>query len=1085
MIIKTTRGNDFAGAVDYIARLGVYARKGVARVIAMDGLYDLRTAAAQLTYDAALDPKRSRPVVHLIARAEKGLNDEQYTQLINRMLKAAGLQGHRFVAAVHDDDDHLHVIASEVNEDGAVPPRILWHREEKRVVTADEAKALPRGAVAGRAWDSHLAWRLTRVAREVEVEWNLRRLSSSSKANMPVEPRREHWQKERLARTGMVPLQDRYWNEIRAALALPSWDERAAALAGHALVIRAHEVGGRVRGLQLHSLTDAKDFVKISAFEMGGMAKLDASAGQPFLSWAAQERRTAITLAKPATSQNADMIALQAGFKEHQKDWRRRNGARIGAFRQRRRDTAAIEADIADFADRFRPILTVQGFRQARAEKRRGLRALADARLTQALAAAGPPTPQPVFLDFVKARAGTGDASAARVYRDIAGNVSETRRRSLDRITAMAAELAAAARALGERHERVRVQISVATAALRATASQLARRAAVDTANLKAAMQSAVRDTRSRLASLAERLADRLDAAGYRIRVTDTVHVDPWRPDPVEREIVEAPANRRVFVPYARVQTQQVEALCDDVRRMGSVRRAGETMVFDPARSDIGNPQVLRWANEPEVLGVLYEVERHRRFAEARTERTLAENRQRKAAAALDLIRSTTAAHTAALVAWSVMRAASELREGAAAVRIRVAELAEREAASQKSAAVVKSEPAYKRSQILASLAPTERISGAAAAYFDLWRRAVQAMPADQELGRDAMRSIERSAVSTMIRQGFTEGAIRGIVRERSPMRVGDGVANENRAADILAHVLADPQLRRIRDEKGAEQAERQDRLDTISRLERQKPLVPADRRWIDLWQEILAERPLDTTVIPAERNRAIDHEVAAAMLHEGTTLAQTHSALMRLSPVIRALPSANRLVYVDEQMDALDHVLRRMPADQRQRAGPKPVSAVLLARRWAAHQTARDAWPDDDWASGKLPGLQGAAANVAVGADGTAIINGFEVQFASTESDATRKVQAAPVDAVEPMFDAAGQPLPLARAVLDGIRQHRSAFKLDSAGRLTAPGQTAEHQKLLADLLGDPRFERLALAAYRAPFSGSAHPGIGERIQR
>ncbi|NJR78760.1 relaxase/mobilization nuclease domain-containing protein [Sphingomonas corticis] len=1082
MIIKVTRGNDFAGVVDYIARLGSYACKGAARVIALERLHDLRTAAAQLAYDAALDPSRSRPVVHLIARAERGLSDDRYLNLAHRVLKAAGLDGHRFVAAVHDDDGHLHVVASEVDEDGAVPARIHWHKGEKRSVTAEEAEALPRGIVAKRAWDSHLAWRLTRVAREVEIDWNLRRLSSSAKANAPAEPRREQWQKERLARTGKVPLQDRYWTEIRAALALPGWGERTAALAAHGLVIRAHEVGGRVRGLQVHSLTDAQDFVKISAFEMGGMAKLDASAGQPFMAWAAQERRTAISLTKPATSGNPDMIAMQATFKAHIKEWRRREGTRIAAYRQRRRDTGAIDADMEDFANRFRPILTVPAFRQARAEKRRGLKALADARLAAALANAGPRTPQPVFVDFVRARAGTGDDRAARVYRDIAGDVSETRRRALDRVAMMAAELSATARALRERRDRLRSDIAAATAALRKVAGDLAQRAEADTARIKAAMHTAARNTRTRLTFLAEGLAQRLDASGHRIRVTDRVHVDRWQPGPAEREIIQALANRRVFEQYARVQSEQVEALRDDVHRTGAVRRDGRRVAFDPARSGIGNPQVLRWASEPEVVAALREIDRRQRTAQAHDERIEADRRCRDAATVLDRLRATVAVQAAVLTAWLPTQMANELRQASAAIRTRRADLTAREADLRKQAAVERASIEQERLTLLASLVPTGRVSGAVATYLDLWRRAVEPMPADRLIERSAMNVVEQDTVRAMLSQGFTEGALRGIVRDRSPLRVSNDVANDRRASEVLAQVLTDPAVRRVRDEKAAELAERQDRLDTMAMLERQTTRLPAEERWIELWLEILAERPLDTDIPRAERNRSIDHEVAAVMLGEGVTLVSTRSALMRCSPAFRALPSRERLAYVDEQIDALDHVLRRMPPEQRERVGPKPVPARALARMAEAGKAARATWPEDDgsdWVSGKLPGMPPSITDVAKIVDGKAIFGGMELQVAGSVmvQAANHRPEEGAVTAgeKETLFDAAGRPLPHIQALLNGIRQHRGAFKLDDKGRLTAPGQPPEHRKLLAGLLADPQFERLALAA----FHGRPNPAV------
>lgn len=1090
MIIKVTRGNDFAGAVDYVARLGVYARKGVARIIAMNGLYDLRTAAAQLAYDAALDPGRSRPVVHLIARAEKGLDDERYIQLINKMLKAAGLEGHRFLAAVHDDDDHLHVIVSEVNEDGAVPPRILWHNEEKRVVSADEAKSLPRGTGAGRAWDSHLAWRLTRVARDVEVAWDLRRLSSSSKTNTPVEPRREQWQKERLKRTGKVPLQDRYWDEIRAALVLPTWDERAAALATHALVIRAHEVGGRVRGLQVQSLTDAQDFVKISAFEMGGMAKLDASAGQPFLEWAAQEQRQFVSLIKPVVSRNPEMIAMLAAFKVHQNDWHRREGSRFGAYRQRKRDTAVIDEAMDDFDNRFRPILSRDGFRRARAEHRRGLKDIADQRLAAALADAGPSKPKPVFIDFVKARAGAADADAVRVYRDLVGDVSETRRRAFDGVTAMAHELALAVRVLSGRRDRLQKDIAAVTIALRRSADELAQRAAIDATRLKVATRRSLSDLRMRMADLAERLARRLDDANHRIRVQNgIVRVDRWQPSSIEREIVDSLTHRPVFERHASVQTSEVNALRDDIRRTRAARRIGRLVAFDEARSGIGNPRVLRWTTEPEVVAVLHDVDREHRHQLARVERADAEHRQRDAAAALDRLRAAAVAHMAALSAWLTASMAADLRRAGANLRARQAELVarERQRGQKTVAAVVAVAPPMDRTALIAAMAPRGRFGSAEHTYRDQWRSAINKVPPQNAIDIAAIQRIEIDVARALIHQGFFDAVVRTMVRDHSPLRMTDtpGTA-DTRADQVLAQVLADPSTRRIRDEKAAEQAERLDRAATVKKLVERQAFAPSQTRFVELWREILDERPLDTTISPAERNRSIDHDVAAAMLHEGITLLQTRAAIMRLSPAFKSLPSRERPAYVDGQIEALDHVLRRMTPGQLKQAGPKPASAATLANMRALPKDTYDESLDDhfNWVSGELPLRPRSIAHIAVNADGRANISGLDVHFADVGGAGTGDGKPASSDVGMPLFDAAGQALPHVRAILEGIRQHRAAFSLVE-GRLTAPGQAPENQKLLNELLADPRFERLALIAYRGPFGGGTHPVIGDGYQR
>ena len=234
MIIKVVRGSYFGGVVDYITRRGRYAGQSDARVLEAPGLFDHRTFAAQLAYDAARDPRRSRPVVHLIARAEWTLSDAQYRELGDRMLKVAGLEGRAHIKVVHDEPDdhedngHLHLVVCEVDDEGKVPARRLWDKVGRREVSADEARNLPKRSVESRAWDSQLAWKLTRLAREVEVEWGLRQLSSKRAVRKLDEPEIARAQQEQLARTGMAPLQDRFFHEVRSALALPTWDERAA-----------------------------------------------------------------------------------------------------------------------------------------------------------------------------------------------------------------------------------------------------------------------------------------------------------------------------------------------------------------------------------------------------------------------------------------------------------------------------------------------------------------------------------------------------------------------------------------------------------------------------------------------------------------------------------------------------------------------------------------------------------------------------------------------------------------------------------------------------------------------------------------
>ena len=748
------------------------------------------------------------------------------------------------------------------------------------------------------------------------------------------------------------------------------------------------------------------------------------------------------------------MIAMQAAFKAHQKDWRRREGARFTAYRQRRRDTVAIGAAMEDFANRFLPILPVQGFRQARAEHRRGLKNIADRRLADALADVGPAMPKPVFIDFVKARAGAGDAAAARVYRDMTGDVSETRRRALDRVAAMVRELAVAVRTLRGRHDKLRQDVATVTMALRRSVDELAPRAAMETARLKALTRRSAADLRTRIADIAERLARRLDDTNHRIHVENGLgRVDRWQPGPIEREIVVSPRHRRVFEQYASMQTGEVEALRDDVRLSGAARKVGHAVLFDAARSGIGNPRVLRWANEPEVVAALHDVDPPAsRSGACRTGRCRSSS-ARCGCGARSGARHGGRSHGCAVglaghvdgggpaskcdnLAWATgeVRAA---RQGGCACR---------------------------------DGCSVDGSCGAA--------RGDGAARTRRRCGTQLSRPVAHRDRCGATGPSHRPGRDRPHRDRRGPCNDPPGGADA-RADQVLAHALTDPLTLRIRDEKAAEQAEWKDWKELRARLGRQNSRFPFDQRWIDLWRDVLDERPLDTTVARAERNRAIDHEVAAAMMHEGATLMQTRSAIMQFSPTSWALKSRERLVYVDEQVDALDYVLRQMTPKQREKAGPKPVSAVLLAQMRALPRDPYDERLDDhfSWVSGELPLRPRSFANIAVTAKGRTSIDGLEVHFADVGGSGKGNGEPASSDAEMPLFNAAGQPLPDVLAILDGIRKHRAAFSLVE-GRLTAPGQAPEHQKLLNELLADPRFEQLALAAYRNP-AGAAQTAV------
>ncbi|MFN3817680.1 relaxase/mobilization nuclease domain-containing protein [Blastomonas sp.] len=476
MILKCERGNDFYGLFDYLLRHGQHGHRGDARIIATHGVYDERTAAAQMAYNAALSPDRTRPVVHLIGRAEIGLSDEKNAELARRMVRAAGLDGHPFVAIAHDDG-HVHVAVCELDDFGNAPPRVLWSEAQGRAVTAAEAANLPRGSVKSRAWDSNLGSRLIKLAREVEREWGLRQLASTPKVGDAAEPCLERWQQERLNARGDVALQDRYFDQVRSALLLPTWQQRTDALAEHGLKIRIAKYGERerVRGLQVCSMSDARDFVKIAAFGLGGMPKLDATADQPFLQWEARKAGRPVNLNKPERTFDTGFSRLQTEFRYELKEWHRTAARRKAAFARHKREKGLIALQAAKLAESMEPYATPAGLKAASGRLRRELQARAKAELDFALITGGPARKRPVFIEFVQQRAAVGDTDAARVHRNLANKVTETRGRRLDRMRSM---LAASLLEIKQSAAKMNAQIQSLAVPLRAAVDSLKVRAA-------------------------------------------------------------------------------------------------------------------------------------------------------------------------------------------------------------------------------------------------------------------------------------------------------------------------------------------------------------------------------------------------------------------------------------------------------------------------------------------------------------------------------------------------------------------------------------------------------------------------------
>lgn len=1058
MIIKTTRGNDFDGLFAYVLRHGQHRHLGEARIIKMEGVYDERTAAAQMAYNAALAPSRTRPVVHLMGRAEKPLTDPQYVELAHRMMRAARLEGHPFMAVVHDDG-HLHVVACEMDDEGRPPARWLWHAVEKREVDEREAAALPRGAVKSRAWDSHLAWRLTELERELEVEWGLTRLSSAPQRRDGT-PKIDRWQQERLERSAEVPLQDRYREQVRAALALPRWDDRIATLAHHGLTIRVHRVGERVRGLQVQSLSNADDFVKISAFEMGGMTKLDATADQPFLQWESARRAAKVSLRKtnlrkPEATFEPEMARLRATFRDELRAWHVSQGRRTKAFKQYKRDKALIQADLVSFEQTMSPHLSAAAMRTARREKRGGMQVLAKARLEYELTLAGPERSRPVFIDFVKARAGLGDAGAARVYRDIVGGVTETQRREHDR---KVAELAAAMRDLRARADIVAATLKRSGEQMRIVVRDLTARASEQRALVTSTAAAAVKVARERAVELATRLAQRLDAAAHRIRVDreGQVRVDRWSGSSDEQRLVADSAHRSIFTRRAQSQTAEIAALSREVIARRAVRRVGEHVTVDLTRLPADMSRCVRWAGEPEIVSAVASADRANQAEAARREREETARLDSEARAAAERHR-----------VERITAMTADLRSDIASLRTREVILRQREAeaerelvrlaqAAMERAATDRARSAAREdhARLLAAVALRPGDAVATRTYLNAWATALRTRQPEQPVDQQSLHAIDLAATRVIIKDGLSANAMRRIVAERSPAR--------SDAAVLFDEALRDPATRRAYDDR----LEAQDRLQTETWLREREPLNEAGERFIDLWIEILGERPLDASIPPMERNRVIDYEVATAMLAENLNLQKVQSLVAGLSPAVRAAAPADRGKYIDELMSVISDGL---PDNDPRRV------RVPLFRLIGQHPVFDD---DEDVARTELPdAISNAPRTLSESAgqpdaSGRVVINGQEIVVADQRArEGAGRSVATPAKASAggdtDLFDANGRPRARVAGLLNHISQNRNLFEYEG-GTLVAKSLNQEAQEGLARLLRDERVLQLALKAWR-----------------
>ena len=178
MIIDHFRPSDPSVTVSYLLRLDGPKKRDTAqpRILELHDLFSPETAAAELAARMS-KTRRKSDLIHLFIRCERSMSDAEMLQAVDRVLSELELTERPYMAVVHDEDGHLHVLSAVADERGDAPPRMGFSKSLRRAVTREEQKHLPRGDVGSRPWDSFLTLRLMRVARSIEAEWGLRRLN--------------------------------------------------------------------------------------------------------------------------------------------------------------------------------------------------------------------------------------------------------------------------------------------------------------------------------------------------------------------------------------------------------------------------------------------------------------------------------------------------------------------------------------------------------------------------------------------------------------------------------------------------------------------------------------------------------------------------------------------------------------------------------------------------------------------------------------------------------------------------------------------------------------------------------------------
>lgn len=175
--------------------------------------------------------------------------------------------------------------------------------------------------------------------------------------------------------------------------------------------------------------------------------------------------------------------------------------------------------------------------------------------------------------------------------------------------------------------------------------------------------------------------------------------------------------------------------------------------------------------------------------------------------------------------------------------------------------------------------------------YLSAWSSSIQALPPGIAITDQHLEKIEAEAVLALLRNGRGLPAIQKIVLGRSPAG--------NLAEITLASAL---DKRDVRDALAVE-ANKFDREQTISAMYKITPKTEVDEHFVELWEKIFDERPIDPTLDREDRNRSIDFEVASVLTNDGHLLLDVARALVKHSPSVVNLSPSNRSDYAEDML--------------------------------------------------------------------------------------------------------------------------------------------------------------------------------------